>query len=413
MRILHTSDWHLGQELYGHDRGPEHDVFLQWLLETIDAREVDALIITGDIYDVGNPPIEAQQRFYRFLNSALSQSDHMQIVVIGGNHDSGSRVELPKALLPHNRVYLVGGMPRAVGVVDPAGAILELKDKYGVTGAVCAAIPYLRPGDLPAGQSGSNPVAQLYAASIQAANQRASGVPVIATGHLHIAGGAVSELSERRIFVGGEEAVSADIFPSDVAYVALGHLHNPQLIPGSTLIRYAGSPFPLSSTERGYEHSVVLLDLSGGGSVPTLIRTPRPVPFLRVPNDGFASLAEIESLLAALPLPEVPSNLRPFLEIAITMDSPIPDLRQRIDAALQGKPVRLTRLLRQSNAVASDGQPGSATKELSEFDPLQVFVRRYMKEYGVEPPEPLKKAFLQLVAALAESGPDQTASGAA
>src|SRR5690606_25272403 len=122
-----------------------------------------------------------------------------------------------------------------------------------------AAVPFCRPGDL-----GAESLQSLYQGIAAAGSARANGLPLILTGHLHVAGGAVSEMSERRIVVGGEEAQAASLFDARSAYVALGHLHRAQDITGLTHIRYAGSPFPLSATERDYRHSITVLQVSPG-----------------------------------------------------------------------------------------------------------------------------------------------------
>ena len=109
LRIVHASDWHLGHELHGFDRGVEHDIFLDWLASQLVELDADALIVTGDIYDTVNPPTPAQQRLYQFVRRTLMESPHLQIVLIGGNHDSAARLELPKYLLDADRIHLVGG----------------------------------------------------------------------------------------------------------------------------------------------------------------------------------------------------------------------------------------------------------------------------------------------------------------
>ena len=124
MRVIHTSDWHLGQELHGFDRGVEHDAFLDWLASQLIKLDADALIVTGDVYDTVNPPIPAHQRLYQFLRLALAESPSLQIVLIGGNHDSAARLELPKHLLDANRIHLIGGMPRHDGQAIPARTLI-------------------------------------------------------------------------------------------------------------------------------------------------------------------------------------------------------------------------------------------------------------------------------------------------
>lgn len=413
MRLVHTSDWHLGHELHGFDRSVEHAAFLDWLARRLLDLRADALIITGDVYDAVNPPIPAQQRLYRFLSRVLGDCPHLQIVIIGGNHDSAARLELPKDLLDPERVHLVGGMPRHQGRPAPLSTLVQLHDETGSPRAMCAAIPYLRPGDLPATANGGSPIEAIYREAIEAANAVRGNLPLIVTGHLHMSGGAVSELSERRIVLGGEEAVSSDIFPSSVAYVALGHLHKPQSISGQTTIRYAGSPFPMSVTEKDYKHSIVVLDLDDAGSIKTaLLPTPRPVAFYRVPSLGAAPLEAVAAELRRLEIEDPGEDRRPFLEVAVQLNSAEPELRRRIDAALEGKPVRLTRIVRQTagqGGTLADAAEESAT--LSELEPAHVFASRHSEAYGTAPPDDLRRAFDEVLAAVL-SGDDEPGGAA-
>jgi len=410
MRVIHTSDWHLGHELHGFDRGVEHDAFLDWLAIQLLELDTDALIVTGDVYDTVNPPIPAQQRLYQFLRRALKECPYLQIVLIGGNHDSAARLELPKHLLDAKRIHLIGGMPRQNGRPIAARTLIELHDKAGTPCAVCAAVPYLRPGDLPTESGGENPLKMLYSEIVEAANAVRGDLPLIVTGHLHMSGGAVSELSERRIVIGGEEAVSSDIFPASVAYVALGHLHKPQSVSGETIIRYAGSPFPMSVAEKNYHHSIVVVDLDKTNSVKTdLVRTPRPVAFYRVPAVGAAPLDVVEDELRRIEFDDFGEHRRPFLEIAVQLDGAEPELRQRIDVALDGKPVRLTRIVRQTmgqGGTLADAIEGGST--LDELEPAHVVASRHKALYGVAPPDDLKKAFDEVLTGIFSPNDDRT-----
>jgi DNA repair protein SbcD/Mre11 len=409
MRVIHTSDWHLGQELHGFDRGVEHDAFLDWLTHQLIEQEADALIVTGDVYDTVNPPIPAQQRLYQFVSRTLTNCPLLQIVFIGGNHDSAARLELPKHLLHAHRVHLIGGMPRYDGRPTAERTLIPLCDKTGTIHTVCAAIPYLRPGDLPTVTSGESPLHMLYRDVITTANTIHGDLPLIVTGHLHMRDGAVSELSERRIIIGGEEAVTSDIFPASVAYVALGHLHKPQLISGQTVIRYAGSPFPMSVTEKDYHHSIVVIDVDKtAGATTDLVRTPRTVAFYRVPAVGAAPLDVIEEELSRLDLDDPGEHRRPYLEVAVWLDGAEPELRRRIDGAIEGKPVRLTRIVRQTagqGGALADAVDGGIT--LDTLEPTHVFVRRYVEQYGIEPPDDLKRAFNEVLTGLLSPDDDR------
>lgn len=395
LTLIHTSDWHLGHELHGHGREAEHDAFLGWLLDQLDAQDADALVVTGDVYDVANPPVAAMRRLYGFLAAATARRPALRIVILGGNHDSAARINLPAALVDEERVRFIGALPRREGAPDMDGLLVPLPGKTGETAAWLGAVPFCRPGDL-----GAESLASVYAAVAEAGAARAGDLPLILTGHLHVSGGAVSELSERRIVIGGEEAQAASLFDHRAAYVALGHLHRPQDIAGPTRIRYAGSPFPLSATEREYRHSISVCRVLPENDAPEIheVPIPRPVAFLAVPNRGAARLDAVVAELEALPLEELPRELQPFLEVTVEVDGPEPHLQSRVLAALEGKPLRLTRILRQHAAapVAASGALGGA--DLGELQPEAVFAALHSARHaGNAPSEDLVQAFARLL----------------
>lgn len=396
LRFIHSSDWHIGQELHGHDRAEEHDAFLVWLLDQLEALEADALIITGDIYDVANPPVPATARFYGFLRDALARIPHLQIVVIAGNHDSAARINLPGSLLGKSRVHLVGQVPRCDGALDFESLLIPLADRHGTPQAILAAIPYCRPGDL-----GRGDLASLYADVAGAAVVRAVDLPVVLTGHLHVAGGEVSMESERRIVVGGEEAQASSLFDTRAAYVALGHLHRPQVIPGDALIRYAGSPIPMSIAERHYRHSISVVDLGPGGTALTEVEIPRLAPFLSFPPEGAVPLEEVEQMLAGFDFGDPASRgARAFVEVSVLLDRPQPGVVSRIHAALEGKPVRLTRVRSVYPEAPTSTSLGEWDEPLDALQPGTVFAALYAERHAAPPDPALARAFAELVIAV-------------
>jgi exonuclease SbcD len=397
MRLIHTSDWHLGQELHAFDRSSEHDAFFEWLLEQSRRLAADALIVTGDIYESANPPVAAQQRLYQFVGRVLATNDQLQIVLIGGNHDSPGRLELPRSLVGEDRVHLIGALPRTEGRTDLSRALIQLRNRAGTPSLTCIAIPFLRSSDLPPG-AGSAGVSALYADGVALA--RAAQLPIIATGHLHIRGGEVSEVSERSIYIGGEAAISSDIFDESIRYVALGHLHKPQAVPGATTIRYAGSPFPMSVTERTYEHSIGVVDIDTSGSTSVdLLRIPRHVEFLRVPEEGAAALDAVERQLRELVVEKRSPERHPFLEVAVQLYRPEPDLRRRIDDALASKTVRLTRV----QPHRAPGADVMADAALGTDDvigqPAEVFRLLHQREFRTDPEPAVSALFDEVLAA--------------
>ncbi|CAD7339404.1 exonuclease subunit SbcD [Sphingomonadales bacterium 56] len=392
-RLIHSSDWHIGHELFSHEREAEHEAFLSWLLDRLVAEEADLLLVTGDIYDVANPPVSAMARLYAFLRDATTRCPNLQIVIIGGNHDSAARINLPAALLGPGRNHLIGSLPRVNGIPDFERMLVPLKDRAGTIVAWLAAVPYCRPGDM-----GSGGLPELYENVLTAGAERANGLPLIVTGHLHVAEGDVSEHSERRITVGGEEAQATSLFDDRAAYVALGHLHRPQTIKGDTLIRYAGSPFPLSATERLYRHSICIVDLAAGGAVAREEEIPRVVPFLTVPAEGPKPIGEVELAIQELDFdPELPRGLHPFVEVSVLVDGPEPSLQARVMAALDGKPLRLTRISRVSAREATNQSIAEREVDLAELLPEAVFAELFERAHGSQPPEDLSQAFQTLL----------------
>ncbi len=251
MRIFHSADWHLGHTLLGVPREYEHRQFLAWLLDQLETQGADALIVAGDVFDSANPSAAAQALFYRFLVEAKERCPHLDIVVTAGNHDSPARLEAPAPLLAALGVQVVGLLPRRLdGRIDTDRLLFPLRDRQRETAALCAAVPFLRPADLPAAdgaESLEEGFRRVYAEVAEAAGREGKRLPLLATGHCYLAGTHLSELSERRIFGGNQHALPAETFPETLTYAALGHLHLAQAVGGrraSAFQRLADSPLP-------------------------------------------------------------------------------------------------------------------------------------------------------------------------
>ncbi|MDB6049536.1 MAG: sbcD [Pseudomonas sp.] len=404
MRLFHTSDWHLGQNLHGQERDFEHGCFLSWLLGRIAEREPDVLLIAGDIFDTVNPPVKAQERLYEFIVSAHEQQPLLTIVMIAGNHDSGSRIELPAPLMRRLRTHALGRvMWLDDGQLDAERLLLPLPDKTGATAAWCLALPFLRPAEVTGATLGDDylrGIGRVHELLIDAANlKRTPGQALIAISHAHMAGGSVSEDSERSLIIGNAEALPASLFGPSITYVALGHLHKPQKVNGEDRIRYSGSPIPLSFSEIGYQHQILEINCDGEQLLsvePTLI--PRAVNLQRV---GPAPLAELLLQLASLPNIDLLADTerQPWLEVRVRLDEPQPDLRHQIETALQGKAVRLVRIgAEYAGKGSSDGDDGSAgLVDLDQLSPQELFSRAWFDNYGSEVDEQTLKDFATLL----------------
>jgi exonuclease SbcD len=404
MRILHTSDWHLGHQLRDIGREREHAAFLAWLLDTIGEQRVDSLLISGDVFHTANPPAHAQAAWYRFLAAARARHRDLDIVVIGGNHDSAARLDAPVPLLDAFRIHVVGGVPRAAdGTIDADRMAVPLTDRAGNVAAWVAAVPYVRRADLlgiAGDDTGGDPLAagirELYRRVVEAARKkRWLGQALLAMGHFTLSGARQSDASERPI-LGGLGALPRDVFPADLAYVALGHLHLAQPV-GADNVRYAGSPIPLSMGEADYENQVVLVEIDGPRFLRTSpLRVPRAVDLIRI---GPVAVGDALLQIAALP-PRAQAVVAatPLLEVTVALGAPDASVRRRVEEAVADRAVRLVALrieaLGGTDAALADAVVDRA---LSELDPIDVFRRRYAQEHEGEPRSDLLDAFAELL----------------
>jgi exonuclease SbcD len=406
LRILHTADWHLGQTLHGVPRTYEHACFLDWLLEIIDREAIDALVIAGDVFDVANPGPAAQEAYYRFLARCRARHPKIGIVVVAGNHDSAQRIDAPREVLGAIDVSVVG-------TLDNARAIIPLERSDGSIGARLIAVPFLKRGDLPllfdddesaSAEDVHRRLVDAYRALYRELTDRAllvrgPGEALIATGHCYMTGGLVSELSERKIQVGNQHALPVDIFPRELTYVALGHLHRAQSVEGRENVRYSGSPIPLSLAEKSYAHQVLVVDVAEDRLLKVrAIPVPRAVEMLSIP-EVHAPLEEVLEKLRALKPhdPTTPNEARPFLEVKVLLDSAKVRLRQDVEDAIEDKNVRLLRIDARFEAQDRASGPAHLDRDLEAISPEDVFVAAYKRQRQNEPPADLVAMFHELL----------------
>jgi exonuclease SbcD len=410
VRLLHTSDWHLGHTLRGEvTREHEHAGFLAWLLETCAREAADALIITGDVFDSATPPASAERMWFEFLAAARRARPVMDIVAIAGNHDSPARLGAASAVLRELGVHVIGGLPRtADGAIDLERVLIPIAGGRGLV----AAVPFLRPIDLPVDlpAGAADPLEAIYGAVVAAARERrAPGQAVIATGHLYVAGADAAYLSERRVSIGGVESAPLRLFPKDLDYVALGHIHRAQRV-GRDTMRYAGAPIPLALDEAGYRHSIASIDLVDGRVAEIrLLEIPQANRVLRIPRRGAAPLGEVLAALDALPARNDDEH-RPYLEVVIALERPEPKLRVLVETALDGKHARLIQL-----HVEHTGDRGAlgdrvSARRLAELDPRDVFLQLWAREHAEAPSVEVVAGFDRLLAEVSGDAADPEAS---
>lgn len=406
MKILHTADWHLGHQLHGHDRRFEHDAFLDWLSDTLKAREIDALLVAGDLFDTANPPASAWQQLYRFLARLRAEMPQLNMVLIGGNHDSPSKLDAPHELLRAFDLHLVGSISRdSEGKLETDRLLVPLQDKEGKIAAWCAAVPFLRSSDLRVEslEEGQDRliegVRQVYAEVLAEGRARCGeALPLIAMGHAYLAAGQLSELSERRVLGGNQHALPAELF-AGADYTALGHLHLTQ--SPAEGVHYSGSPLPLSLAEANYNHQVLEVTFARGKLAGLeRIPVPRAVEMIRLPQ---STLDDALNAIASLELPACPQEAQPFLEVRLLLPKPEARIRERILAAIADKPVRLARISTQYQGSGEGLADGRERRRLDELSPTEVFRLCYQRQFEGEPEAGLVSSFEEILEQVKES----------
>ena len=378
MKLLHTSDWHLGRTLHGRRRYGEFEAFLDWLAETMVEQGTEVLIVAGDIFDTTAPSNRAQQLYYRFL-CQVAASPCRHVVIVAGNHDSPSFLNAPRELLRALHVYVIGNS------TEPADEVLVLRDGEGTPELIVCAVPYLRDRDIrqvEAGESVADKERKLlegirghYAAVAELAQQQRAAlgveIPIVATGHLFTAGGqTVDGDGVRELYVGSLAHITAGVFDPCFDYVALGHLHVPQKVNDSDIVRYSGSPLPMGFGEARQQKVLcqVTFDRVDGqrSTQIELLNIPTFQQLERISGDWEAiagRLVELAALEASI-----------WLEIIYQGEEIISDLRERIDAATAGTELAV---LRVKNSRIIDRVLGQLHEQetLDDLDVNEVFER--------------------------------------
>lgn len=268
MKIIATSDWHLGNLFHGNDRLPEHKHFLAWLLERLEEEQPDALLVAGDVFDNGNPSAAAQSAYYEFLADATKVCPDMQIVITAGNHDSANRLEAPRVLLARHRVEVRGNVHRVWNPeteswqTDMEDLMIPVVGKDGDR-MVVLAVPYLR-SDVVQNACYSAGVNLFLRRLTERAKELYPDCPLVMMAHMYAKGAEIATRdASEKIVVGGQEEVSLEE-GEHPDYLTCGHIHKRQRVWGTGWARYTGSVLPMSFAEKDYTHGVDLVRLEQG-----------------------------------------------------------------------------------------------------------------------------------------------------
>lgn len=412
MRILHTADWHFGRQLEGRDRRAEQTAFVDELCRIADEREVDLVVIAGDVYDSVNPPAWAEELFYEALER-LCREGQRGVVVIAGNHDQPERVRAAAPLAAKHGIVLLGLPKEAplqpettgedkVRIVQGGPSWFELAVPGCAHHAVIVALPYPSESRLKELLSDSFTQEEMQLAFSERISRLLSELSThfrddtvnLITSHLFVMGGMETD-SERPIQIGGAMTVSTQAFPEKADYVALGHLHRLQKLCDKPLIRYSGSPLCFSFSEAGQSKAVVLVDIVPGEEVReeiVYLTSGRPLARWKA-TEG---IAQVENWLAE------GRDAGAWIDLELHVSDVIDPAEFQRLRKLSDDFLKIQRVVVREQRTEETEE----RVELSELAPDQLFRRFYERKRGAQPDEQLVAMFQRL---LVDSGKEEQA----
>jgi len=404
MKLLHTSDWHLGRALYGRKRYDEYEAFLNWLAALIENEGIDVLLVAGDVFDNSTPSNHAQELYYRFLYR-VAAAPNCHVVVTAGNHDSPSFLNAPRELLKFLNIHVVGCASES-----PENEVIVIAGPDDEPRLIVCAIPYLRDRDIRTAEAGESVEDKerkiiegirthyrlVYDAAEGLRTRLKKPVPIVAMGHLYTEGGqTIDGDGVRELYIGSLLHVGMDVFPECIDYLALGHLHIPQTVGGSDFIRYSGSPLPIGFGEAAQEKSVVLVEFSD--EAPKVVNI--PVPCFRelktLRGDWQTIARDIDGLKSR--------GSSAWLEIIYEGDEIAGDLRTRLDEAIAGSGLEILPI--KNNRVLERAMSGMDTEvTLDDLDVTDVF-KRCLEAHNIpeEQRPALLSAYQEIIVSLNEA----------
>lgn len=388
MRFIHTADWHLGNGLFGIDRTREFDSFLSWLKDEIVRTKADALIVSGDVFDVANPPVVSRRQYNSFLASLLG-TECRNVVIVGGNHDSGALLDSEKDILDALDIHVVGSLGN-IRKENLGDIVFEIKDSGGNALGLCCAIPFAREIELrkfheektEPGELSDLAYSALYSLALDEAKKKRGkkNLPLIATGHLYASDlEGRFENQEREIrcddgrrtiddVIGNLGSVHVSVFPDDFSYVALGHIHYATMVAKNPRVRYSGSPFVLGFDEANLPRHVLLVDVEDGKETSVKkIEVPRFFDYRRISG----SISEISRELSKITKADVPTYLELYykredgVSVYDSLSEPVKNLPEKV--------VVVNRKPQTFSSLGEKNYQGMDSDEIKNLLPEEIF----------------------------------------
>lgn len=373
MKILHTSDWHLGKTLYDKRRYDEFGGFLSWLVNFIVQEDIFALLISGDIFDTTAPGNRSQALYYNFLKK-MTMTSCRHIVITGGNHDSPGFLEAPRSILRMLDIHVVASISG-----DVADEIIPLANDQGETVAIVCAVPFLRDRDIRPAEAGESPedksrklisnIAQHYREVSGMADRIKQGrpIPIIGMGHLFTQKGKTAEGDGvRELYVGTAAHVDGHDISRGFDYMALGHLHVAQKVDGADHIRYCGSPIPIGFGEAGQEKKVLVASFEGSKPIIREQRVPCFQELHRISGTLDRVSAEIRTMVS--------QGSEAWLEVEVTESAPAALITTHLDELLHGSKMEILRI-KNKKVIDRALQQHHDEERLETMNDRDVFIR--------------------------------------
>lgn len=381
MKILHTSDWHLGHALYGYDRYEEQQSMLEQIKGIINDEQPDAMVLSGDIYHTSQPGAAAQTMFNDAIVAMHLACPTMTIVITAGNHDSGSRHEVYQTAWKAHNVYALGNINKE----NPESHIIEVPEKGFIV-----AVPYAYERTIPDG------FFQLLLDKVKELNT--NNLPVVMMAHTTVQGcNFTGHDNASESSVGGIVSIPHETFGSGYDYLALGHIHHAQFIHGTDhRMRYSGTPLAVSFDEV-YNHSVSIIELNEHGDAPKLteITIENPHPLVNLPSEGTATWEEAKELLN-----NFDNDIPAYIRLNVKVDDFLPTgAIEEARSIANGKKCRVCHINTKRHEITQTQARALTVNELKEISPLDL-VKRYASDKNVTFDTNMEDMFNEVLAAL-------------
>ena len=384
IRILHTSDWHLGRTLHDKKRYDESESFLNWLAELVEKEKTDLLLVAGDVFDSSTPGNRAQELYYGFL-ARIKETGCRHIVITGGNHDSPTLLDAPRNLLGALHIKVVGAVTGTTG-----DEIYPVRDESGNLEAIVCAVPFLRDRDIRTVEPGERPddktrklregIARHYREVYEEAIKLQNGdkkVPVIGMGHLFTSDAVTTEGDGvRELYIGSAVHVEEKDISGGFDYMALGHLHMAQAAGTNEKARYSGSPFPMGFGEAGQKKKVVIVRFEGDSPAISEHDIPCFRELMKITGNLDEIIARIEELKD--------DGSDAWLEIEVTSRTDASVITSHLDELLKGSQLEVLRT--RNSSIVRALSPVSGNETLETLDDREVF-RRCLEAFEVKAEE--------------------------